>query len=247
MLPTMYKTTATYIRRPCPIRAISLPGRLSPDDYTRDTQFTERDAEVLRFLGEEDLLGFTFEGLRRRLGTHSETLSRILHRLEEQMILEKAPDGYHVTRKGRDMIGVKPLASPPQASSSSSPSQHRVPILRTLLPYGRDSRESVSTLKGRWFGPLRWLGYSEDERATTMKWITEDGAVQIDAIFSEDELAIEGNVREGKDLTDAIKASYQLVGHLSRLSPAMATTRRAAFLSVSGAASPLSISFSRSN
>jgi len=187
-----------------------LPGTLPRDEFTRIAQFSERDAEVLRFLGAEDLLGFTFEGLRRRLGTHSETLSRILHRLEEQMILEKTPEGYHVTHKGREMIGVKPLASS---------TQHRVPILRTLLPYGRGSGEVISSLKGRWFGPLRWLGYSEDERGTTMKWVTGDGAVQIDAIFSEGELTIEGNVREGKDLTDAIKASYQLVGHLSHVSP----------------------------
>ena len=169
----------------------------------------------MRFLGEEDLLGFTFEGLRRRLGTHSETLSRILHRLEDQMILEKATDGYHVTHKGKEMIGMKPLASPRPTSAA----QHRVAILRTLLPYGRASGDVLSGLKGRWFGPLRWLGYSEDERTTTMKWVTEDGAVQIDAIFSDGELAIEGNVREGKDLTDAIKASYQLVGHLSKMNP----------------------------
>ena len=216
-----------------------MPDRLSPDEYSRDPQFSERDAEVLRLLGEEDLLGFTFEGLRRRLGTHSETLSRILHRLEDQMILEKSSDGYHVTHKGRDMIGVKPLASTPGPASSSpsslsAPTQHRIPILRTLLPYGEDSGEAVSGLKGRWFGPLRWLGYSEDERGTTMKWITEDGAVQIDAVFSEGELAIEGNVREGKDLTDAIRASYQLVGHLSRLNPSgPVTARRVAFLPTS--------------
>jgi hypothetical protein len=52
-----------------------LPDRLPQNEYTRDPQFSERDAEVLRFLGEEDLLGFTFEGLRRRLGTHSETFT----------------------------------------------------------------------------------------------------------------------------------------------------------------------------
>jgi hypothetical protein len=192
-----------------------LPDRLSRDEFTRNPQFSERDAEVLRFLGEEDLLGFTFEGLRRRLGTHSETLSRILHRLEEEMILEKTPEGYHVTHKGKETIGLKPLAS----SRPQSANQHRVAILRTLLPYGRGSGEVISGLKGRWFGPLRWLGYSEDERGTTMKWVTGDGAVQIDAIFSEGELTIEGNVREGNDLTDAIKASYQLVGHLSHVSP----------------------------
>jgi hypothetical protein len=193
-----------------------LPDTLPRDDYARNPQFSARDAEVLRFLGEEDLLGFTFEGLRRRLGTHSETLSRILHRLEDQMILEKTSEGYHVTHKGKEMIGVKPLASSARPQSAT---QHRVAILRTLLPYGRGSGEVISSLKGRWFGPLRWLGYSEDERGTTMKWVTGDGAVQIDAIFSEGELAIEGNVHEGKDLTDAIKASYQLVGHLSHVNP----------------------------
>jgi len=202
-----------------------LPDTLPRDGYTRDPQFSARDAEVLRFLGEEDLLGFTFEGLRRRLGTHSETLSRILHRLEEQMILEKTPDGYHVTHKGKEMIGVTPMAS----SRSPSASQHRVAILRTLLPYGRGSGEVISGLKGRWFGPLRWLGYSEDERGTTMKWVTGDGAVQIDAFFSEGELTIECNVREGKDLTDAIRASYQLVGHLSRVNPTGLTGRVAFF------------------
>ena len=192
-----------------------MPDALRRDEFTRETQFSERDAEVLRFLGQEDLSGFSFEGLRRRLGTHSETLSRILHRLEEQMILEKTPEGYHVTHKGREMIGVKPLSS-----ANPQSAQHRIAILHTLLPYGRGSNELVQGLKGRWFGPLRWLGYSEDERGTTMKWVTGDGAVQIDAIFSDGELSIEGNVKEGKDLTDAIRASYQLVGYLSRFSPA---------------------------
>lgn len=191
-----------------------MPDSLRRDDFSRDPQFSERDAEVLRFLGQEDLSGFSFEGLRRRLGTHSETLSRILHRLEEHMILEKTAEGYHVTNKGREMIGISPLSSHPQSS------QHRIAILHTLLPYGRGSSELVTGLKGRWFGPLRWLGYSEDERGTTMKWVTGDGAVQIDAIFTDGELSIEGNVKEGKDLTDAIRASYQLVGFLSRFSPA---------------------------
>lgn len=192
-----------------------MPDSLPRNGYSLPPQFGQRDAEVLRFLGEESLLGFSFEGLRRRLGTHSETLSRILHRLEDEMILEKTVEGYHLTHKGRRMIETKTLASP----RSHSPSQ-RVSILRTLLPYGSDSREVVSQLKGRWFGPLRWLGYSEDEGETTMKWVTADGAIQINAIFSDGELSIEGNVREGKDLTDAIRASYQLLGHMSRYSPA---------------------------
>ncbi|MDA4117142.1 MAG: hypothetical protein OK455_02240 [Thaumarchaeota archaeon] len=207
-----------------------MPNTSPRAGYPDGIEFSERDAEVLRLLGQEELMGFSFEGLRRKLGTHSETLSRILHRLEEQMILEKTSDGYHVTHKGKEVMGVKPLAS-------SSTTQHRVAILHTLLPYGQSSKEAVSGLKGRWFGPLRWLGYSEDERGTTMKWVTGDGAVQIDAVFSDGELTIEGNVREGKDLTDAIKASYQLIGHLSRFGPA-SNTNSVAFFTV-GSSFPL--------
>ena len=192
-----------------------MPEGFARDEYPRAPHFSERDEAVLRFLGEEDLLGFTFEGLRRRMGTHSETLSRILRRLEDQNILEKSPEGYHVTNKGKELIEARPLS----ASRGQMVGHQRVPILHTLLPYARSSADLVSGLKGRWFGPLRWLGYSEDDRATTMKWVTEDGAVQIDAIFSDGELTIEGNVKEGKDLGDAIRASYQLVGHLSRFGP----------------------------
>jgi len=182
-------------------------------------QISERDAEVIQFLEQESLAAFTFEGLRRRLGTHSETLSRTLHRLEEQSVLERADDGYHVTDKGKELMSLRPI----------SVAHHRVPILRTLLPRGEYPREVISGLKGRWFGPLRWLGYSEEEGGTTMKWVTEDGAVQIDAIFSDGELAIEGNVREGKDLAEAIKASYQLVGYLSRIHPTQAGGKVAFF------------------
>jgi hypothetical protein len=178
-------------------------------EHPQAPDFSERDLEVLRFIGDEDLLGFTFEGLRRSLGAHSETLSRILDRLEEQQVLEKTEHGYQITKRGREVTGLKQL-------SSTVP---RVTLLRTLLPHIENPREAISGLKGRWFGPLRWLGFSEDEKGTSMKWVTEDGGIQVDAIFADGELTIEGRIREGKDLTDAIRASHQLVGYISRVYP----------------------------
>jgi hypothetical protein len=175
----------------------------------------ERDMEVLRFIGDEGLLGFTFEGLKRSLGAHPETLSRILDRLEGQHVLEKTEHGYQVTQTGRDAVGIKQLTS----------SEPRVTLLRTLLPHVENSREVLAALRGRWFGPLRWLGYAEEEKGTNMKWITEDGGIQVDAIFGDGDLTIEGRIREGKDLSDAIKASHQLVGHISRIYPAGRTQR----------------------
>lgn len=186
-----------------------------------DLHVGPRDMEVIQFIAEEGLLGFTFEGLKRRLGTHPETLSRILDRLEEQNVLERTDRGYQVTQRGRDFAGMRPLSG----------SESRVTLLKTLLPHVENPKEAVSRLKGRWFGPLRWLGYSEDEKGTSMKWVTEDGAIQVDAVFSEGELTIEGRIREGKDLTSAIKASHQLVGYISRVYPSP-VGQRVAYLSL---------------
>jgi DNA-binding IclR family transcriptional regulator len=50
---------------------------------------SERDTDVLSLIDEEGLTLFTFDGLKRRLGLHPETLSRILSRLEEEGIVKK--------------------------------------------------------------------------------------------------------------------------------------------------------------
>jgi hypothetical protein len=183
----------------------------------------QRDMEVMQFIAEEGLLGFTFEGLKRRLGTHPETLSRILDRLEEQSVLEKTERGYRVTQKGREVTGLRQLSA----------SEARVTLLKTLLPHVENPQEAVLQLRGRWFGPLRWLGYSDDEKGTNMKWITEDGSIQVDAIFTNGELTIEGRIREGKDLTDAIKAAHQLVGYISKVYPTP-TGQRLAYYKLDG-------------
>jgi len=199
-------------------------GEQRAGSHPQGADVSPRDMEVLRFIGEEALLGFTFEGLKRRLGAHSETLSRILDRLEEQRILEKTEHGYRVTERGKEVTSLRQLSA----------SEPRVTLLRTLLPHVENPREAIANLHGRWFGPLRWLGYSEDEKGTSMKWITEDGSIQVDAIFAGEDLTIEGRIREGKDLTDAIRASHQLVGYISRIYPS-APTRRVAFFSARGA------------
>ena len=167
---------------------------------------SERDGAVLNFIEEEELTGFTFDGLRRKMGTHPETLSRILGRLQEDGIVDAAADGYRVTEKARGVMVMHPLGT---ASS-------RLPLLSTLLPYDIGVREIVSELKGRWFGTLRWIGYSENEEGTTLKWVTENGSVQIDARFSNGELHVEAKTAAGT-LNAAVRAAHELIGHVSRI------------------------------
>ncbi len=166
----------------------------------------QRDSAVLNFIEEEELTGFTFDGLRRRMGTHPETLSRILSRLQEEGIVEAAADGYRVTEKARDTMAIHPLSA-----------TSRIPLLSTLIPYDIGVGEILSGLKRRWFGALRWVGYSENDEGTTLKWVTEDGRVQIDARFSDGELHVEAKTKEGANLNDAVRAAHELIGQISRV------------------------------
>jgi len=179
-----------------------------------------KDTSVLHVIGEEELTNFTFDGIKRRLGVHPETLSRILYRLEEQGIIEKASSGYNVTSKAKQLLKQHPIYE----------AQPTVPILQTLLSPDIPVEQIISHLRGRWFGNLRWVGTSQTPEGTALKWITEDGGTQIQAIFSEGSLSIEAKPLTEKDLNKALRASYQLIAYVTRLYSKPAHTRPIAFL-----------------
>ncbi len=170
-------------------------------------EMSARDAEVVRTIEEEELSVFTFDGLRRITGTHPETLSRSLERLEDSGLVVKSPEGYSVTDKAKDWFTLKPAYGGAQ----------RVPILHTFLPYEASANTIVAALKGRWFDTIRWVGMSDSEEGLVMKWVTDDGAALIDAKFSAGQLDIDAKVAKESDLPKAVRAAHQLIGRISRL------------------------------
>src|SRR6266851_8505882 len=170
-----------------------------------EVELTPRDSNILQAIQEEGLTVFAFDGLKRLLGVHQEMLSRVLDRLEDEGLLEKVSEGYRLTTRGNQPIA-RPLNS----------IQPRIPIVQSLLPHDVDVQRIIAGLKGRWFGSLRWLGYSQTDEGLVLKWITED-SIQIDAKFTENYLSIDAKVGEEKDVSQAVKASHQLMGHISRL------------------------------
>jgi hypothetical protein len=169
-------------------------------------ELTQRDSDILQAIQEEGLTVFAFDGLKRLLGVHQEMLSRVLDRLEDEGLLEKVSEGYRLTLRGSQPIA-RPLGS----------TQPRIPIVQSLLPHDVEVQRIIAGLKGRWFGSLRWLGYSQNEEGLVLKWITEEDSIQIDAKFAENYLSIDAKVGEEKDVSQAVKASHQLMGHISRL------------------------------
>ena len=79
------------------------------------------------------------------------------------------------------------------------------------------TQQLILALKGKWFGMLRWLGISENTEGVTLKWVTEDGGIQIAANIQGTALNIEAKFLTNNNLNLALKASYQLMANIGKL------------------------------
>ncbi|MDG6223099.1 MAG: hypothetical protein QCH99_07560 [Candidatus Bathyarchaeota archaeon] len=168
----------------------------------------EKDVTVIQAIQEEKLTNFSFEGLKRRLVMHPETLSRTLNRLMEQNLIKKEPEGYALTTKTTELF---------KDSYSVQKTGLAMNVLQTLLPKEQVTQKVVSNLKGRWFGTLRWLGYSEANGETMLKWITEDGETIISAVFGQEKLKINAKVLSKNHDNSVLIATNQLMGNITKL------------------------------
>ena len=90
-------------------------------------------------------------------------------------------------------------------------------LLQTYLPSDLPVELLVSNLRGRWFGLLRWLGLAENSESVTLKWVTEDGSIQVEAKVTLNALSIEAKFVHGYNQDLALKAAYQLMTHISKI------------------------------
>ena len=171
------------------------------------SDLSERDINILETIKEEDLTSFTFEGLKRRLKMHPETLSRILYKLAKQEIVKKCEKGYALTSKAKKIL----------QSTVSNTTNPSLPLLQTFLPPQIPINKILSSLKGKWFNQLRWLGHSITNEGITLKWITEDGGKIISAFFSQGILRIEAKMITENDINAALCNSHQLMSYITKL------------------------------
>ncbi len=181
-----------------------------------------RDSDVMRAIGEEGLSVFTFDGLRRILGSHPETLSRSLERLEEVGMVVRSPDGYAVTDKARESMVMMPAFEDGK----------RVPILHTFLPIGASSATVANALKGKWFDRMRWVGMAETEDGIVMKWVTDDGSAVVDARLGGGLLDVEARVKQEDDIGKAVRAAHQLISRISRMYASTRPGARASLMQI---------------
>ena len=186
---------------------VNVSDLILDESWTGISELRERDVDVIQVIHIEDLTYFTFEGLKRRLKIHPETLSRILARLTEEEILEKTDNGYSLTPKGKQLMN--------QQNHGSAPT--RTPVLQSFVPPDLSADKVVSDLKGRWFGSLRWLGYSVSQGTVELKWITTNGEIIVSAVFADGVLQIYSKAISETDFSSRLNVSYQLMGYITKL------------------------------
>jgi hypothetical protein len=166
----------------------------------------EHDREVLEFLSQDPSTQVAFQGLRRRLGIHPEQLSRALHRLADDNLVERTDLGYRVTSRAMDVLS-------PERLRSEEPG---ITILQTYLPANLDLRGLVQALRGAWVGPLRWYGFSEFADGMRLAWALEDDSIRLETFIRPGQLVVTAKVASPVQLDDATRLGHQLFQHIVR-------------------------------
>jgi DNA-binding transcriptional ArsR family regulator len=183
-----------------------LASELQLDQGFEETEFDDRELEVLRFLSNEQNAHYSFQGLRRRLGLHQETLTRTLKRLEDAHAIERSPDGYSLKSSvARYSFNVQTTQPVPK------------PIIDAYLPSEIDVTILFQKLRGRWFSNFRWLGYSRDGEQLAMTWISEDGQIELQARIMGGKITIAADSLVNTQNSGHVAAAYQLFDHVSKI------------------------------
>lgn len=182
-----------------------VPTSVDPRTQSGLDDLREHDREVLEFLSRDPSAQVAFQGIRRRLGIHPEQLSRALHRLAEDDLVQKTEVGYRVTAKALTILSPKDWA----------PERTGATILQTYLPADVDVRAFVTSLRGSWVGPLRWYGVVESSEELRLSWALEDESVQLDVRIHGGQLMITANVEDPRRLDEATRLGHLLFRQIS--------------------------------
>lgn len=141
-----------------------------------------------------------FSGLRRVLKAHPESLSRALHRLEREGLVDRGEGGYRA------------LLREPKVDAASATRLR--PIARVRVPFGTAPETVLGRLAGRWFGGLRWVGVIDRPSQRLLSWARRDGSGYVLLGIHGGSLRVYVPDEPGPgDLAEAEDAAYELLGH----------------------------------
>ena len=88
-------------------------------------------------------------------------------------------------------------------------------MLRSYLPAGADPELLTRSLKGRWFGNLRWLGRRDAQDETQLLWMTIDPEVEVVLRLMRGEAAVETDAVDQAGMAEAFAGARHIFAQLS--------------------------------
>lgn len=157
------------------------------------------DDRVLEVL-QESSGRIAFNGLRRALRVHPESLTRALRRLERDGTIRRAQGSYE-------------LAAPVLRDREPAPPTEVRTIASVELPPGASGEEIFGRLSGRWFGPLRWVGVFDHPGDPWLVWSVEGSPAHVMLSTRAGRLRVlaEGAKTDPEGRVD--DAAYELLAH----------------------------------
>jgi hypothetical protein len=146
-----------------------------------------------------------YQGLRRRMNIHQETLSRALQRLEADGYVKHMAKGYVLTEKG-SILAQRWLYEPPKAYST---------ILQSFLPGDLSPINMAHHLEGRWFHNLRWQGIKDDGDHIVLRWLTETTGVEVVLHLAWGQVRVETDAVDRERLIEALMGAQKVFGYLT--------------------------------
>ena len=177
-----------------------------PEDITNvHDEPRPNDSKVLDALSENNSI-YTFSGIMRKIGMHQESLSRSLQRLHELDLIEKSQLGYKLSEKGAFLV-----KEDPKLKISYTP------LLQTDVPSNVHASDIISSMAGRWFKNLRWIGMVQSQPDYILQWYSEFGSFDLNLRVTPNYITVESSATSEKDKSDAMISAYRIMQEVSKL------------------------------
>jgi DNA-binding Lrp family transcriptional regulator len=179
--------------------------------------FRINDSKILSLLNRE--IGsnyYSFRGLMRKLNIHQQSLARALNRLQGLGLIDRTSMGYKLTKNAILLLS--------KSGFNLSKTRERnecIQLLQTYIPVNVKVNELVTSLIGKWFNKLRWVGMIEGETGYMLQWINEgegyNNSFQVNLKIVCDYIVIDTNAVSEKEKIEAMVGSSRMLQHIIRL------------------------------
>ena len=195
---------------------------------------SDHDLAILKaFSDDQEAKDLSFQGIKRKLGLHQETLSRALHRLQRDGFVERLEHAYRISPKGMTTISRGTFSQNQFHNSPEAIDPYSVSLLQAKLPLDVNLEDLVESMSFKWFGNLRWLGSSLAPSSAILSWITSDTGLKISVRIKDDLLTIETSPTSADSISEATRSAFELFDHVSK---ALKGSSRSAGAQVAGKA-----------